>query len=86
MRAGKAAPEPTVTNYDPQALAARRMAAGLTQLGLAKAIGVKSIDVARWESGTRGIPSRSMSPLARMLCCTVQDICPDGGKEKGYGR
>ena len=66
--------EPVVTDYNPEALIAYRMAAGLTQLGLAQAIGAKVNDVIRWETGSRGIPRRMILPLIRMLHCTETDL------------
>ena len=66
--------EPTVTNYRPEALIAYRMAAGLTQFGLAQAIGAKVNDVIKWEMGSKGIPRRMILPLTRMLHCTEKDL------------
>ena len=46
----------------PEELKAFRKRLGLTQTGLAKALGVQRVTVARWESGLRKTPS--LLPLA----------------------
>lgn len=47
----------------PAGLKRIRKALGLTQEGLAKALGVDRVTVARWEVGLRGIPE----PTARLI-------------------
>ena len=55
-----------------------RKALGLTQEGLAKALGVGQNAVARWETGARGI-SEPVARLVRLLHAGAR------GKAKGIG-
>ena len=52
-----------------------RAAAGLTQRGVAQALGIKSPSVAQWESG-RSRPDLDRLPaLARLYRVTVEELC-----------
>ena len=67
-----------VTDYNPSALAGKRMEQGLTQRQLEQAVGAKRGEVALWEMGTRGIPVDIFKRLAFMLRCEVKDLMMGG--------
>jgi len=59
-----------------QKLKRARLAAGLTQVELAEAIGSQQNRISRWESGG-GIDVSWLPKLARALGCDVADLVPD---------
>lgn len=52
-----------------------RLAAGLTQRGVAKALGIKSPSVAQWESGRSRPDLERLPALARLYNVTVEELC-----------
>ena len=69
----------TVTDYNPETLISKRMELGMSQKGLADAIGTTYTEVAKWEIGAKGIPEETFGRLAFMLRCNVEDLM-NGGK------
>ena len=51
-----------------------RLAAGLTQVGLAKKMKVDQSTVSLWESGSTKPLKKKHKKLAKVLNCTVEDI------------
>lgn len=59
------------------AIEKQRKAAGLTQAGLAAAVGVNQSSVCQWEIGST-TPKTEMLPLIARACnCTVNDLFND---------
>ncbi len=58
-------------------LKALRIKAGLTQAGLANAIGVKRSTYSMWESGYSNPPIKLLRSMAHVLGCTVDDLIVD---------
>lgn len=53
----------------------RRVAAGFSQMQLAKALGVKSTaTVSMWESGQREPKASRLPEIARVLGCSIEDL------------
>lgn len=67
-----------ITDYNPSALAGKRMEQGLNQRQLEEAIGAKQGEVALWEMGARGIPEDMLKRLAFMLRCETKDLMKGG--------
>lgn len=65
-----------VTDYRPHTLLRYRLKAGISPGRLAEGIGVKEVDVVKWEEGRdkNGIPYATLMAMARMLECTVGEL------------
>lgn len=61
-------------------LTAKRKGAGLTQIALARGIGVSQQVVCRWETGERLIPVDKLLELAAFLKCPPEELLPKGRK------
>lgn len=59
-------------------LAIRRCVVGLSQRGLALALGLHPSVLRLWESGERPVPGRRLWPLAAALGCSVLDLLEGG--------
>lgn len=55
----------------------KRLAAGLTQVELAKLVGVGQSTVAQWERGLISPRFRRLKLIAEILNCTVDDLMRD---------
>jgi transcriptional regulator with XRE-family HTH domain len=55
-------------------IATRRREAGLTQQGLADALGVTQAAVANWENGRRCPPVKTLRKVAEALGCTIAEL------------
>ena len=76
-------PRPTPTTLDPldaiigQAVRARRLALGVSQPGLADAIGVTFQQVQKYESGENRMAVSRLIRVARALDCKITDFIPE---------
>lgn len=66
---------PHHTNDSP--IARLRMERGITQGQLAQMAGCLAKDISRWETGARGLSTRSAMKLARALGCSIEDLLND---------
>lgn len=58
-----------------------RRAAGMTQVELASAVGVKQSTVAEWERGTSFPMASKLPALAALFGCTIDELFRDPQKE-----
>ena len=55
-------------------LKAARLAAGMTQVQLAEAVGCKQKDISRYESGLHEPGALTLKKMAQVLGCSMDDL------------
>lgn len=58
-----------------------REAQKMTQIDVGNALGVKQHTVSQWETGERIPRADKLPQLAKLLCCTVDDLLGDGERD-----
>lgn len=66
-------------------VAARRMALGLSQTALARALGVSFQQLQKYETGVNRISASRLHRIAMATGASVADFFPDGGSESEGG-
>ena len=61
----------------------KRLALGLTQANLAQQIGVTQGAVTQWENGLTNPSLETLTRIASVFQCTVDDLLNDSGDYKG---
>lgn len=59
-------------------LVAARKAVGLSQVELARKVGVAQSTLSKWESGESDLQAMHLRPLAKALCVSLEVVTPGG--------